>query len=126
MRKLILIAVIALSACTPQLATVGDAPGAMGGMSMGSIADNTKLDEQAVITAELGYKAWRQVITLGVQSGFIKGKLAGQLANADNDLYAALTGVQDAYELGNATSLKLALASFNAALKNANGLVGSK
>lgn len=123
MKKLFLFAALALSACAPQLATIGDA---MGGMNMGHLAETTKLDEQAVITAELGYKAWRQVITLGVQSGFIKGKLAGQIANTDNQLYAALTGIQDAYELGNAASLKLALTTFNASLKNANDLIGSK
>lgn len=94
--------------------------------SPAALANTTKLDEQGVNTAELAYKAWRIAVETGVNAGQIKGQLAQRVAGFDNQLYSALQAVESAYNAGNASDYKTAVANFNTALTVANSALGGK
>ena len=89
-------------------------------------ADQTKIDEQFGVTAELAYKSWRLAVETGVSSGLIKGQVAAHVAQLDNQLYAALTAVEHAYAAGNSTEIKTAVANFNTALTVGYSAIGGK
>lgn len=91
-----------------------------------SVANASKLDEQAAVTAHLGYKAFRIAVETGIGAGLIKGELAGRIATVDNQLYSALQAVDAAYATGNAASFDAALRNFNSTLALANSATGRK
>lgn len=117
MKKLLFALALSLSACTG-LTTIPTTPSA--------IADTTKVDEQVVVTAHLGYKAWRLAVETGVNSGLIKGQLAAHVADLDNQLYTALQAVDAAYATGNASNVAAAVTSFNTALTVGYSAIGGK
>jgi len=79
-------------------------------------ANKTAADEQLAVGAELAYKSWRLAVETGVQSGLIKGQVAGKVAALDKQLYSALSVVESAYETGNSASIVAAAANFNGVL----------
>ena len=87
----------------------------------GQYAEQTKLDEQAAITVNLGYKMWRIAVETGVNSGQIKGALAGRLAELDRKLYGFVQAVDAAYAAGNAEAYAAAILNFNNALRTGYG-----
>lgn len=117
MRKFILIAcALSLSGCAATLNRVIPAPA--------TYAQLTKADEEAAITAELGYKAFRIAVETGVKAGFIKGENALTISELDDKLYLALTILEQAYKTGNATQFTAARSDFNALLTTANANLG--
>jgi hypothetical protein len=83
--------------------------------SPGQVANSTKLDEQAAVTAHLAYKSWRLAVETSVNAGLIKGQLAAHVAQLDNQLYSALQAVDAAYASGNATNYARSSRGFNTA-----------
>lgn len=84
------------------------------------IAAKTIIDEQVALGAEEAYKTFRLAVELGVKAGVIKGATATKAAELDNQLFAALGLVRNAYDTGNADDFNSALTAFNVVLKNAN------
>ncbi len=103
MKAIIIASALALSACTPTLVPV----------SPSAVADTTKRDEQAVLSADLAYKGFRLAVETGVEAGVIKGQRALQISNLDRQLFSAYTLIDRAYSAGNAESLAQAIVSFN-------------
>jgi hypothetical protein len=121
MRRLLIICACALAlpltAC--DLATTGVAAPA-------TYANTTKADEQGAVTAELAYKTWRLAVETGVNSGAIKGQLAGHVADLDNQLYSALQVVEKAYAAGNSGDIATAVGNFNTALTVGYSAIGGR
>ncbi len=115
-RILISLSALALVACTPGYITPG-----LGSVIVAPVeyANRTAMDEQAAVGVELGYKAFRQTIELGVDSGFIKGERAARAAAADRRAYAALLVVRQAYKTANAQDFLMAIRSGNIAIEQA-------
>lgn len=90
------------------------------------LADQTKVDEQLAIGANLGYKAFRLAVETGVQSGFIKGTLATKVADVDSRLFGLIQTIDSAYKSGNSQSLAGAVAAFNTTLAQGNALITGK
>lgn len=105
----------ALPACAP-INTIPPSPGA--------VADQTVLDEQGALAAELAYKAARIAIETGVDAGLIRGATAARIAVLDAKAYAALGVVRQAYEAGNAPSYAAALTTARAAVSDLLSLTG--
>lgn len=103
-------AALALGACS-----LGSLPAPP--TSPGAVANTTVLDEKLAITVEGAYKAARLVIETATDAGLIRGANATKAAAIDNKAYAAVQRVRAAYRTGNA-------ASYDAAYKEASGLIG--
>lgn len=104
MRHIILGAALALSACT----TIPGSPG--------TVANQTILDEQIGIGAEVSYKAARLATELAVDLGKLNGANATKAAELDRKAYAALGVMRQAYTTGNATSYAAAAAQAQSAV----------
>lgn len=130
MKRLLLLAPLALAACTAGQAvnTAGTVAAttadAVGVMSPSDFADKTMLDEQGMLACENFYKAARIAVETGVDAGLIKGEAAAKVAALDNQAYAALGAVRSAYRAGNAQSYKNALREAQAATANLLSLTG--
>lgn len=125
MRKLLLTLcalALPLGACVP----AETAPSTPSVTAPATYADKTKADEQAVVTAELSYKAFRTLVETGVKSGAIKDQTAGVFARIDNQLYTALQAVEAAYAAGNSENLTAAIARFNYVLDLGNKTLGGR
>ena len=120
MKKLLLLAGVALAISGCHYSDAGT------NLTPAHYADQTKVDEQGAVTAELAYKSWRLAVETGVDSGFIKGKTATQVAALDNKLYSALKAVEAAYAAGNASDIATSAASFNAILASGYSAIGGK
>lgn len=110
MRKLILAAAFALSACS-----------GTGGLTIPAapivVADQTTLDERGAIAAEVAYKAFRSAAEFATDAGMIRGQAASRVAHLDNIAFAAVGAARAAYRAGNAES-------YEAAVKTALAAVG--
>ena len=116
MKRLIALALLcALPACRT-VNTIPPPPAA--------VADQTVLDEQGALAAELAYKAARVAIETGVDAGFIRGTAAARIAVLDAKAYAALRIVRRAYEAGNAASYTAALTTARVAVAELLTLTG--
>lgn len=91
-----------------------------------TVSNKTVLDEQAGITVNLAYKAWRVLVEAGVKSGQIKGQLAGRIADIDNQLYSAVQAVDAAYAAGNSADYAAAITHFNDVLARGHAALGVK
>lgn len=93
-----------------------------------SVADKTKLDEQAAIGVNLAYKAFRLSVETGVAAGFIKpgSELALKIADADNRAYSAVVAVDAAYRAGNSADYTSAVIRANAAIAAAVSIVSGR
>jgi hypothetical protein len=121
MRKLLLaVCLFALPVAACSTLETGTVP------APGTYTNKTVLDEKIAITAHNAYKAWRLAVETGINAGYIKGQLAVRIANVDNQLYSALTVVDQAYATGNAASYAEAIDKFNAALNDGRAIFGSK
>ncbi len=89
-----------------------------------TIADRTVADEQVASGLELGYKAFRVALELGVDTGAIKGARATLAASADQRAYTALLAARAAYRTANAPSYIAAAREANAAI--ASGIAAVK
>lgn len=94
--------------------------------SPGQVAQLTKADEQAAVAFNLGYKAFRLAAETGVESGLIKGTLAGKVREVDSKLFAVVTTLDAAYRTANADAFHTALTEGNRLLAEANALVARK
>lgn len=103
---------LALPACTGNSEDVKSA----------SVCDRTKSDEQAVIALGTAYKAFRVGAETGVTAGFIKGVLAGKVAEADNKAYSAVLAADTTYRTCNG-DLGVAISRANEAIVSAVGTV---
>lgn len=84
-------------------------------------ADQTVLDEQAMLAAEVAYKAARLAVEAGVDAGLVHGERATRLAAADRAAYAALGQLRAAYRAGNASSYASALSEAQGAISSMIG-----
>lgn len=82
-------------------------------------AQRTAADEQIAVGIENAYKAFRQVVELGVDTGFIKGARATAVKRADMCAYRAVTIFRQAYKTANASDLLAAARSANIAIEQA-------
>jgi hypothetical protein len=104
-------AALALSACLPTVPASIPAPV--------TIADRSTADEQAAIAIELGYKAFRTALELGVDAGALTGARASLAAAADQRAYSAVLAARAAYRTANAADYITAARAANDALRAA-------
>ena len=110
---------LTLTACTPAAIapfTVGPA----------AVAQRTAADEQVAVGIELGYKAFRTAVELGVDTGVIKGTLAAKAAAADQRAYAAVQTARAAYKTANTGDFIAAAREANATIAAAIATVRSR
>jgi hypothetical protein len=93
-------AALALSGC----ATMPTAPS-----SPSALARQTKIDERALLSAELSYKAARTYMEAAVDSGQVTPGLAAKFFRINGKLNAALVRARIAYDAANAPSYHAAL-----------------
>lgn len=117
------VAALAVASCGP-LAAISAVASAIPSAPV-QVCDRTQWDENGGQLVELGYKAWRLSVKLGVQTGFVHGALATQTAKLDNQLFAATQAVQTAYSACNAASYKAAIAKAKDLLAHANAAMGA-
>lgn len=112
MRSLLIACMLALSACST-LSSPAAIPAPV------ELANRTAVDEEARNGVELGYKAFRLALELGVDAGVIKGERAVKAAAADRQAYNALLIFREAYKTANAADLLAAGRSANIAIAQA-------
>lgn len=116
MRRLILAAALALSACT------GIQPG--GSLpAPADVASKSTTDEAIRQGAESAYAAWRILAEKAVDAGLIKGATATKVAALDNRIFAALALVRKADAAANSTSLASATLQLAALVKDGVALI---
>ena len=100
MRKLLVLAAMSaamlLSACA---AVPTGVP-----LSPGQVADTTTSDEKAALAVEISYKAVGVLIEAAVDSGQVKGELAGRVDRLDAQAAALVAKARTAYDAGNSDS----------------------
>lgn len=114
MKRLIVVAfALALAACaiTPKAAvsTAARAADTIGAPAPANLADQTTLDEGALLRLERIYKAIRTAAEMAVDTGMIRGAMATRIADADNFAFGKLRLARAAYDTGNAASYTQAL-----------------
>lgn len=128
MRLILIAACLALAGCAAPLTTgagiAASTADAVGVAPPAALADQTTLDEQGMLAAELAYKAARIAVETGVDAGLIKGETASRIAALDSTAYAALGAARSAYRAGNAASYKNALREAQAAISGLLALAG--
>lgn len=91
---------------------------ALGGCSLGqgliiarpaAIADQTKIDEQAVLAVEFSYQTAAQLVLTASRAGLIKGETAKTIAANDAEAYRKVQAARAAYYAGNAQNYKTAI-----------------
>jgi hypothetical protein len=118
MRKILIIAALALAIPASACTAIPTSPAA--------VAGTTTVDEKTAITFELAYKTWRVAVETGINAGQIKGPLATKIAGLDNQLYSALQAVEAAYAGANSADILTAVNNFNTAYANAYAAIGGK
>lgn len=102
---------ISLSACS--VATSSPLP------TPSAVSDRTAMDEQAAVSVELAYKAFRLAVELAVDSGVLKGERAVVAAKADQQAYNAVLIMRSAYKTANAEDFLNAARSAKIAVEQA-------
>ncbi len=119
---------LALAGCGVSLTDAASAGAgaadAVGAPAPVAAADRTVLDEQAMTSVELAYKAARIAVETGVDAGLIKGAAAARVADLDNRAFLALGVVRGAYRTGNAASYQAALTEVRGAVEALLALTG--
>lgn len=110
MTRIILTALAALSLSSCAALSNAAAQGAGLPESPVAVAGLTVRDEQALLGAELAYKAARIAAEIGVDAGMITGARATQFRDLNRRAYAALQIARTAYRAGNASSYWAAIA----------------
>lgn len=111
------IASLALVACT-DMSSVPSSPGA--------VADQTKLDEQVLLSLELGYKAARLAAELAVDLGKLKGEDARRVQIINRRATSALVGAKAAYDAANARSYRDATGQLKELIAEMVSIIGGK
>ncbi|WP_309646609.1 hypothetical protein [Phenylobacterium sp.] len=106
---LALSAALALGACTPTNVTSIPAPV--------ELAGRTAVDEEARNGIELGYKAFRLALELGVDTGAIKGARATRARAANVAAYRSVGVMRQAYATANQADWLAAARSANIAVE---------
>ena len=96
----VLLAAVALSSCSSLPAKLP---------SPSSVSQQTKIDERALLSAELSYKAARTYMEAAVDSGQVTPGLATKFFRINGKLNAALVRARIAYDAANAPSYHAAL-----------------
>ena len=104
-RVFAIFAALALSGC----ATMPTAPS-----SPNAFARQTKIDERALLSAELSYKAARNLMEAAIDSGQLTPGLAAKFFRVNATLNAALVRARIAYDAANAPSYRAALDDIDA------------
>lgn len=112
MRRILLVAAaLSLSSCATVTPALNTSPVAY--------AQRTAVDEQVAVGVELGYKAFRTALELGVDTGALKGARAAAAASADQRAYTAVQVFRQAYKTANASDLLAASRSAHIAIEQA-------
>jgi hypothetical protein len=113
MKKILLIlgAALALSACNPTAAGPVSTPA--------EVSNRTAMDEQAAVSVELAYKAFRTALELAVDAGVLKGDNAVKAAKADQTAYNAILVMRAAYKTANSEDYLNAARSAKIAVEQA-------
>jgi hypothetical protein len=85
-------------------ASLGQLVGGQPPISPSAVADTTKLDESALLVAEVSYKAARTIIETAVDEGRIKPALAAKFFRLNGDINAVLVKAREAYDAANSDS----------------------
>ncbi len=109
MKRLAILAALALASCGPLSIATLPPPG--------RIADTTKLDEQGALSIELAYQAANLAIRAANRAGMLSTANRARAADLDSAAYKAVLAARAAYDTGNS-------ASYSAALVNAKSLIG--
>jgi hypothetical protein len=105
---------ITQTACTPLAAAEQIIRG-----SPVEVANRTKVDEQAGITVTLAYTAAAKAAALSIEVGLVKDPATiKRIGVLDQQAYAAVLAVRQAYLAANASGYLAALSQANAALKS--------
>lgn len=80
--------------------------------SPASVANQTKLDEQAAIGVNLAYKSFRLAVETAVEANIVVpgSPLALKIADLDNRAFSAVQAVDAAYKAGNSNDYATAVA----------------
>ena len=79
-------------------------------------ADQTRIDEQAALAAELAYQAGALAAKTAIEAGWLAPAEASRVRLAEGRAYDALLGVRAAYRAGNASDYLAALSEARAAV----------
>lgn len=125
-RSLGLLAALALLV-PAALASASCAPGSIGSIPAGPalVADQTLIDERAMIAAEQSYLAIGAVIEAAVATGLLKGQAAARVDRLDGMAMDAIVAMRTAYDTGNAASFAQALARAKATIEQIRVLTGA-
>lgn len=96
----VLLAAVALCSCSTLPAKLH---------SPSSASQQTKIDERALLSAELSYKKARTYMEAAIDSGQVAPGLAAKLFRLNGKLNAALVRARIAYDAANAPNYKAAL-----------------
>lgn len=125
MKRFLLAAIaLSLSACVTAGPVGSTTPTSV--LAPVTYADRTAVDEQVGVGIELGYKAFRTALELGVDTGVIKGANAVRAKAADATAYRAVQVFRQAYDTANASDLLLAARSANIAIAQALATIKGK
>lgn len=105
-------AALALASCSA-VTTPGPLP------TPSEVVDRTAMDEQAAVSVELAYKAFRTALELAVDSGVLKGERAAKAAKADQTAYNAVLVMRTAYRTANSEDYLNAARSAKIAVEQA-------
>jgi ribosomal protein S20 len=112
-------AALALSGCAQTTATIPAIPA-----TPAEAANQTALDENGAIGAELAYKAARLAAETAVDAGILKGEQAARIKALDSAAYGAVQRVRAAYAAANASSYAEALSEAQRAISGLLALAG--
>lgn len=79
-------------------------------------AEQTSMDEQAALAAELAYQAGALAAKTAIEAGWLRPDQAGRVRAAEGRAYDALLGVRAAYRAGNSSDYGAALSNARAAV----------
>lgn len=88
-----------------------------------TIADRTRVDEQAALSVELAYQAANLAIRTANSAGALSDANKLRAADLDNRAYKAVLAVRAAYDAGNATNYGAAAAQARQAITDILELV---
>lgn len=88
-------------------------------------ADQTVLDERAMIAAEQSYLAVGAAIEAATSAGILKGAAASRVERLDALAMEAVVALRAAYDTGNATSFGEALARAKSTIAQISALLGA-
>lgn len=105
------LASLLLLALAPGCATTGSLP------SPQSVAQTSRIDEQAALAVTLAYTAAARAALVSIEAGIVTDRATiARIGELNERAHAAVRAVDHAYRAGNAASLALALSEARAAV----------